>query len=60
MEYPESSHAPGESASFHSVVGIDVGSEVCSFCALKPEKSQVIKPTEFVNAAPGFALLTKK
>ena len=41
-------------------VGIDVGSQSCSFCALRPDKSIAIKPTDFVNAAPGFAGLQEK
>ena len=39
------------------VVGIDIGSELCSCCMLKPDKSQVLKPTAFAKALPGFALL---
>ena len=42
------------------MVGIDIGSQTCSFCTLKPEKSQVIKPTEFPNALSGFTLLHEK
>jgi transposase len=38
-------------------VGIDVGSQVCSFCVLHPDKGLAIKPTTFANAAPGFAQL---
>lgn len=39
------------------VVGIDVGSQSCSFCVLKPDKSIVIKATTFANTTVGFALL---
>ncbi len=60
MERSEPSSSPAHSAPFQYVVGIDRGSEACSFCVLKPDKSQVIKPTEFANAAPGFAVLTRK
>jgi len=60
MECSEPSSSPRGSSSFQFVVGIDIGSEVCSFCVLNQDKSQVIKPTEFGNATPGFALLTKK
>ena len=40
--------------------GIDVGSQSCSFCVLQPDKSIAIKPTNFANAAAGFALLQEK
>ncbi|GAC1399576.1 MAG: hypothetical protein NVSMB49_10080 [Ktedonobacteraceae bacterium] len=60
MKCSEPSSSPVDSSSFQYVVGIDRGSEACSFCVLKPDKSQIIKPPEFVNAAPGFSLLTKK
>ena len=49
--------SPVDASSYQYVVGIDIGSEQCSFCTLKPDKSQVIKPTEFANAAAGFSLL---
>ena len=60
MECSEPSFSPVDSSSFEYAVGIDIGSEACSFCVLKPDKCQIIKPTEFVNAAPGFSLLTKR
>lgn len=40
MECSEPSSSPRDSSSFQYVVGIDIGSEVCSFCVLKPDKSQ--------------------
>jgi transposase len=43
-----------ESSSFAYVVGIDIGSQACSFCTLKPDRTVVIKPTEFANAGAGF------
>jgi transposase len=49
-----------DASSFQYVVGIDIGSQTCSFCALKPDKSQVIKPTEFANATAGFGLFLEK
>jgi transposase len=39
------------------VVGIDIGSQSCDFCVLKPDKSQVLKSTKFANARAGFELL---
>src|SRR5713101_9807500 len=52
-----SSPSPLDPSSFRYVVGIDIGSQSCSFCALKPDKSSVIKPTDFANTATGFAVL---
>lgn len=57
MDQAKTSSPPVDAASFEYVVGIDIGSEQCSFCTLKPDRSQVIKPTEFANATPGFSLL---
>jgi hypothetical protein len=59
MDPAETPSSPVDASSFAYVVGIDIGSERCSFCTLKSEKSQVIKPTEFANAMPGFSLLQK-
>jgi hypothetical protein len=42
--------APVDASSFAYVVGIDIGSQICRLCTLKPDKSQVIKPTKFTNA----------
>ena len=55
-----SSSSPVDPSSFTYVVGIDIGSQTCSFCTLKPDKSQVIKATDFANAPAGFALLLDK
>ncbi len=49
--------SPLDPSSFRYVVGIDIGSQTCSFCTLKPDKSVVIKPREIANAAAGFAVL---
>jgi len=50
----------GETAVPRYAVGIDIGSESCSFCTLKSDKRVVIKPTAFANAASGFVFLTEK
>jgi len=60
MGQTETSSSPVDASSFQYVVGIDIGSQSCSFCTLKPDKSQVIKPTEFANAMPGFTFLHEK
>jgi len=57
MDQAKTPSSPVDASSFAYVVGIDMGSEHCSFCTLKPDKSQVIKPTEFANAIAGFSLL---
>ncbi len=49
-----------DASGFRYVVGIDIGSQSCSVCALKPDKSSVLKPSDFANAAGGFALLQEK
>jgi len=60
MGHSISPSSPVDPSSFTYVVGIDIGSQTCSFCTLKPDKSQVIKPTEFANAPAGFAVLLDK
>jgi len=52
--------SPVDASRFAYVVGIDIGSQTCDFCVLKPDKSQVIKSTEFANARPGFELVQRK
>jgi transposase len=59
MTQPTSSN-PLEPSSFQYVVGIDSGSQSWSFCALKPDKQLVIKPTDSANTAAGFAVLLEK
>ena len=49
-----------DASDFTYVVGIDIGSHSCDFCVLKPDKSQVIKPTAFANARSGFEVLQSK
>ncbi len=56
----EKPSSPVGPSSFQYVVGIDLGSQTCSFCVLNPYKSQVVKPTEFVNHAAGFTLVRKR
>src|SRR5438067_1918630 len=51
---------PPDPARFQYVVGIDIGSQSCSFCTLKPDKSTVIKPTTFANTAEGFEVLFER
>jgi hypothetical protein len=54
---PLASEPAEEDLPISYAVGIDVGSQSCSFCVLKPDKSIALKPTNIANAAPGFAML---
>jgi len=47
-------------SSFSYVVGIDIGSEICCFTVLTPQKQVVSKPSEFANTASGFAQLQQR
>ena len=49
-----------DASPFQYVVGIDIGSQTCSLCAYKLDKSQVIKPTDFANTAAGFGKVLEK
>ena len=60
MDQSDAPSSAVDASAYTYVVGIDVGSQTCSMCVLKPNKSQVIKPTDFANAAAGFALLHDK
>ena len=59
MTQPSSSNQI-DPAAFRYVVGIDIGSQSCSMCTLKPDKQLVFKPTDFANTADGFAVLLEK
>ncbi len=52
--------SPVDASSFSYVVGVDIGSQTCSMCTLRPDKRQVIKPTGFSNAPAGFGLVQEK
>jgi len=60
MNQTDRPSSPVDASSFQFVVGIDIGSQTCSICGLKPDKSQVIRPTEFANAPAGFGVLQEK
>ena len=60
MSQADRSSSSVDASSFAYVVGIDIGSQTGSLCVLKPDKSQVIKPTEFPNASAGFGTLQEK
>ena len=46
MDQAKTPSSAVDASCFAYVVGIDIGSEQCSFCILESDKSQVIKPTE--------------
>ena len=48
------------SANCRFAIGIDVGSEKCSFSVLRPDKSTVLKPLDFSNDTDGLAFLRSK
>ena len=52
--------SPIDASVYQYIVGIQIGSQTFSCCALKPDKSQVIKPSEFPNAMPGFTFLQER
>lgn len=60
MNQTDRPSSPVDASPFQFVVGIDIGSQFCSICGLKPDKSQVIRPTEFANAPAGFGVLQEK
>jgi hypothetical protein len=60
MGQAETPSSPMDGSSCAYVVGVDIGSQACSFCVCKPDKSQVIKPIDFANAPAGFTLLLEK
>ena len=60
MSQADMPSSPIDASVYQYIVGIDIGSQMCSCCMLKPDKSQVIKPTEFPNAMPGFTFLQER
>ena len=60
MDQTETPSSPVDASSFQYVVGVDIGSQTCSFCALKPDKSQALKPREFANAPAGFTAVQEQ
>ncbi len=42
------------------ICGIDVGSQSCSGCVCRPDKSVVVKPVTFANAKDGWEVLFEK
>jgi Transposase len=49
-----------EDAPIKYICGIDVGSQSCSGCVCRPDKSVVVKPVTFANAKEGWEVLFEK
>jgi transposase len=47
-------------ANIKYVCGIDIGSQSCAGCILRPNKSVVLKPITFANAREGWQVLEEK
>ncbi len=54
------STSSGEEATIKYVCGIDIGSQSCSGCICRPDKSVVVKPMTFANASEGWQVLVEK
>ncbi len=54
------STSSGEEATIKYVCGIDIGSQSCSGCICRPDKSVVVKPMTFANAREGWQVLVEK
>jgi transposase len=52
--------SPLDPSAFQYAVGIDIGSQSCSFCTLKSDKSTEVKPTSFANTPEGFQVLIER
>ena len=52
--------SPLDPSAFQYAVGIDIGSQACSFCTLKQDKSTEVKPTSFANTPEGFQVLFER
>ena len=60
MDQANAASSSVDASSFKDVVGVDIGSQTGSMCALRPDRSQVIKPTDVANATPGLTLVLNK
>jgi transposase len=59
METTVSASSP-EGSEIKYVCGIDIGSQSCSGCITRPNKSVVVKPTSFANDREGWTLWENK
>ena len=52
--------ASSEEASVKYVCGIDIGSQSCSGCVTRPDKSVKVKPLTFANTKEGWKVMEEK
>ncbi|WP_236601424.1 IS110 family transposase [Ktedonobacter sp. SOSP1-52] len=50
----------GEGTEIKYVCGLDIGSQSCSGCITRPDKSVVVKPVTFANVREGWTMWEKK
>lgn len=55
-----SAASSSKGAEIKYVCGIDIGSQSCSGCITRPDKSVVVKPTAFANAKEGWKIWEEK
>jgi len=60
MSMTASSASSEEEATIKYVCGIDMGSQSCSGCICRPDKSVVVKPITFANAREGWQVWEEK
>jgi transposase len=60
MNMTPSASAPEEEATTRYVCGIDIGSQFCSDCICRPDKSVVVRPITFANTLGGWQVLEEK
>src|SRR5947209_18843557 len=60
MNMAPSASSPKEEATTRYVCGIDIGSQSCSGCICRPDKSVVVRPITFANIQGGWQVLEEK
>lgn len=60
MKTTPSASSPEEEATIRYVCGIDIGSQSCSGCVTRPDKSVVVKPMTFANTQEGWKVFEEK
>jgi len=60
MSTTPSASSSEQEATTKYVCGIDIGSQSCSSCVTRPDKSVVVKPITFANTQEGWRVLEEK
>src|SRR3979411_2920772 len=60
MSMTASSASSEEEATIKYVCGIDIGSQSCSGCVMRPDKSVRVKPITFANTKQGWQVIEEK